>query len=308
MELKLNRNRNKKLVTIAMYFGMLYFVQLYAKLGYVVTNIVFKDYYLAIASAAILGAFAGIANASLILTNNAENDSTNKELMLFDMFISMFFYSEILVEVWQSDSWENVSVAVAAILLAVYSSRLLFGLSERVRANNVEEDNSVLEASDLHRKATNLLQSIGIQLPTGSESVADILDLVGKAYQERLKDNNLVASEAESLRPLTNEVAMLKKLVEATNQEKEQAYQAAQEKAQSLEEAIQNNLSLQEQLEALKQEISQIRNNREIGNTKGIIKKLMAQGKEDEALAKQKEIFEKYGVELPIKEIELQTA
>ncbi len=289
--------KDKYFIVFALFWGMLYFTQLYAKLGYLATGFMFKGQEtIAYLSAAVFGLFAGTANTALIIGNKSDKGNISLQIMLFDVAISFFFYGGVFIEAYNTGSAKDIGTAIGTVIMGVYSSYLIFRLSESFRTNNLEEDRVLADTYQLQSNVRTLVANCGIALPNGSETIEQMVNLVADNYRLLADEKSLVANEVETLRPLSEEVVMLEAKLKQISQEKDEMSNKVKEFLDIAKREKEEANMLRDKLQEVQSQADRLDSTNKLRAEKAALTRLINNGEYDRAESKKQEIEQKFGI------------
>lgn len=276
--------------TLALVFTILYFSLLYGKFGYLVSLVMFKESYtIAWITAVSFSICVSAAASSLIILNKSSTANINIEILCFDILISFFFYADVLLNFFSKHLY---GIGLATVIFAIYTPRLFYHLSEQFRQDNLERVHLHKQQFGTEQKILNLAFSLGASGITTQEQALDFLQkYVQEVTQEvgglRQKTEHLSALEG-NLQQKTEQVSNLEQ------KNREMGEQLAQMEEQRNQAETQARLE-KEAKEGLAQQVEQLKNTRAYASHAGAYKRLVNEGKVQEAEAKRQEILQKYG-------------
>lgn len=137
---------------------MLYFAQMYFKLGWKITELMFPDNsFISILSSIIFSVAAMNITASIIINNVDSSSKVSIEFLTYDLLISLFFYGNLIPSMIKTGDYGLIGVI---IFFSIFTARGLFHLSEQFRDNNVKRDEAIV----LNTKYEDLLKQINKSL------------------------------------------------------------------------------------------------------------------------------------------------
>lgn len=267
---------------------------MYAKFGYLISSAMFEgQFYIALTSALIFGLFAGTATTATIVHNKKEDARISKELLFFDIAISCLFYLDVSISFWQAGKY---GAMVAIVAFAIYTSRLLFHLSEQFRNANVEENKLQTANQQFNSMLTKLVNGLGIQLPTLTPSVAEMVEAIESRFKALLSDLDSNSQKAKALLSIENSHNDLTHKYNELRQEKENI-------GIELRRLMDSNSSLNEKLQLLSErnkeletELTEKQAKRKLASKQGYITQLRNEAQqlknEGKAFEAQKKLLE----------------
>lgn len=297
---------DKHFRTFSLLFAILYFGQMYAKFGYLISIQIFKAETLAWLSASVFGLFAGTATTAVIVHNKKESDKISLELLWFDIVISLLFYLDVTLAFWKEGKY---GAMLAILAFAVYTSRLLYYLAEQFREENVEENNLIADTRQTHKLMQDLVQGLNINLPILSPTVGDMIKAVRAHYQDVANATSQKEKEMQVLRSATTEVESLTRQLAILTTERNDLANMVRvytDKERTYKELV---AQLESDKEVLEDELQNKNNSRGLASDKGVYKKLINSAEQEQdsnkradllqrAEMKLAEIKEKYNVDV----------
>lgn len=280
--------KNQDFRTFSLLFAIVYFTQMYGKLGFLISQAMFADmFWLSVLSAVIFGLFAGTATTALIVHNKQEDASISKELLLFDIVISCLFYLDVGLLFWNQSKFGAMAAIIA---FAAYTSRLLYHLSEQFREQNLFELKSVKDGLMLVELVIKLIQDVGLSIQFDNNNPETSFNSIQSEFtrlQNELKASKDEAtsakSQANSLQALPQEIEVL----QAQNKQLGQRYRDTLDRLKEVEERLS---AANYELNSIKFEEERKRIESIISSKRGHATRQRNAGNENEAIRLENEI------------------
>lgn len=188
--------RSKDYMLFSLLMVIAYFFQMYAKLGYMVTLLMFPgQFWVAVFSALFFALAASNITASVIVHNrNKHDESTSYEFLIFDVLISVAFYGHLAPGLWEKQDYGMIAVL---LIFSIFTSRALFFLSELFRLSNVEEDkaNDQTQTFITFVKRANQILGLDVQPNRPLPAILENLEVALLDIAKSMEHNAIVANQ-----------------------------------------------------------------------------------------------------------------
>jgi FtsZ-binding cell division protein ZapB len=293
--------RNRHFIVFSLFGGMLYFSQLYAKLGYIATSAMFEgNVWLSSITAGVFGLFAGTSNTALVITNRSNTRDRSLYLMAFDILISLFFYGGVCWEAFNKQDSKSIGTAMGAVLMGIYSSVLIYFLSEQFREDNAKETEAASNETSLKARITAMIAGLGVSLPITEQSVAQLVDLLAESLRKEQDATKLMAGELGLLRPLAQKLQDANDTIAGKTQALADALEELKGKDSKIKDLTYQLEQANKELKDSQEAVQSAKNTRELSTEKGNLQKFVKAGEWDKARRKRAEIHERFGVWLEV--------
>ncbi len=203
--------------TFALLFAIIYFAQMYGKFGWIISMTMFpNNTVIAVTSAIIFALFAGTGTTATIVHNRQEDAMISKELLFFDVVISALFYGDIAHAFWQEGKYGSMA---SIIFFAVYTSRVLYFLSEQFRNSNVEDNRLEQAKRQTNELLTNLSNGLGLTFPTLTPTLEELSEAVQNRFATMVAERHTLTKDNEALANVTKSLETVTKNHEAVTKE-----------------------------------------------------------------------------------------
>lgn len=188
---------------------MIYFAQMYFKLGWMISELMFSKYHISISIiSALFFSFSSMnITASILINNTADGKkgiNINREFLFYDLIISLFFYGNLIPKFITTENYGLIGVVV---FFSIFTARGLYHLSEQFRINNVKRDQAIKITNDYDDLVGLLSKLLGVDATSDNitdniiSSINDIKDTLA-SHENQLKtnesDNSIIKKELEN--------------------------------------------------------------------------------------------------------------
>lgn len=285
--------KDKDFRTFSLIFAIIYFGQMYGKFGFLISQKMFPEFWLAVTSAIIFGMFAGTSTTAVIVHNRQETSKISQELLVFDILVSVLFYGDVSFSFYQEGKY---GAMIAVLVFALYTSRLLYHLSEDFRKHNLEEILSKYNEEETNKIFSNLIKDLGITMPNDTPKLAEISVAIQTRFKSIQSETKSLKEQTKSLDETQNTIDILNQQLEKITNEKNNLGTSLREYMDKFKQQKEINQTITEEKEGLEAQLNEKRNTRVIASKRGYITQLREKGKNDEADKLEKELEKEFGI------------
>jgi hypothetical protein len=285
--------KDKDFRTFSLIFAIIYFGQMYGKFGFLISQKMFPEFWLAVTSAIIFGMFAGTSTTAVIVHNRQETAKISQELLIFDILVSVLFYGDVSVAFFTEGKY---GAMVAVLVFALYTSRLLYHLSEDFRKHNLDEILSKYNEEETNKIFLSLIKDLGITMPNDTPKLKEISVAIEKKFNSIQSETELLREQTKSLDETRNTIDTLNQSLEQITNEKNNLGISLREFMDKFKQQKEQNEIIKSQKEEIEKELNDKKNIRIIASKRGYITQLREKGKNDEADKLEKELEKEFGI------------